>query len=112
MPNESLNIDEVLREVHQLVKRVYKHMLKPEPEWLRTGAAAQFLGVHAQHVRDAIKRGELAAANVGTAAQPRYRISKAELHRWLESRTGGGKPETCTPFQSKHFGQRKGQAHG
>jgi excisionase family DNA binding protein len=40
-------------------------------------------------VRQRIKDGQIKAVNIGTEAKPEYRISEAELARWVEQNQVG-----------------------
>jgi excisionase family DNA binding protein len=44
---------------------------------------ADELAVTTEHVRRLIRRGELAAANVATTGRPSYRVSRAQLDKFL-----------------------------
>ncbi|MCT4626986.1 helix-turn-helix domain-containing protein [Halodesulfovibrio sp.] len=47
---------------------------------------AAVLGIQVEVVRRLIRRGELRASNIGTAAKPMYRIRQAALEKFLDER--------------------------
>jgi hypothetical protein len=51
--------------------------------------ASKAVNLSESHLRRAIARAELCASNVGTVARPLWRIIRADLYRWLESKKGG-----------------------
>ena len=51
-----------------------------------TTAAARALGCTSQTVRNLIRRGELKAIHLGTVDRPQFRISDAELKRFIRAR--------------------------
>lgn len=44
---------------------------------------ADELDVSVEHVRRLVRRGELAAANIATSGRPNYRVSRAQLDKYL-----------------------------
>lgn len=59
----------------------------PTSTMLTVDAVAKRLLVHRNHVVSLIHSGELPASNVGGQGRnARYRISEADLERWIESR--------------------------
>ncbi|OBQ46224.1 helix-turn-helix domain-containing protein [Halodesulfovibrio spirochaetisodalis] len=44
------------------------------------------LGVRVEVVRKLIRKGELRASNIGSAAKPMYRIRQAALEKFLDER--------------------------
>lgn len=79
-----MSLDEALR---QLVREELERQLAPIRERLerprgalRPDEAAEYLGCSETTVRDLIRRGELAAVQLGTRAT---RLTIVELDRWL-----------------------------
>jgi len=50
---------------------------------LTVKGVAEELDVSTEHVLRLIRRGELSATNVATAGRPNYRVSRAQLDKFL-----------------------------
>lgn len=69
------------------------------PRFLTVAQAAELLSVTTDRITDWIAAGELAAVNIGTrgaAKRPTWRISEAELQRFLDSRQSTPAPQVAT----------------
>lgn len=53
---------------------------------LKVKDVAAALGIRVEVVRRLIRRGELRASNIGTAAKPMYRIRQSALDNFLDER--------------------------
>jgi excisionase family DNA binding protein len=69
------------------------------PRFLTVAQAAELLSVTTDRITDWIASGELAAVNIGvrgTSKRPTWRISEAELLRFLDSRQSTPAPKVAT----------------
>jgi excisionase family DNA binding protein len=51
--------------------------------------AAAYTGLSEDHVRRRIVKGILPSSNVGSKDRPLYRVARADIDRWMESRKMG-----------------------
>ncbi|MFI5729158.1 helix-turn-helix domain-containing protein [Kribbella sp. NPDC051587] len=54
--------------------------------WLLVPEVAERLRLSDEQVRRLIRRGDLAASNVGTSSRPAYRVSTAAADRYMDER--------------------------
>jgi hypothetical protein len=83
-----------------------KHKRLPESLFTLDGAAS-WLGVSTKTVTGYIRSGKLLAANIGTGKRPVYRITLANLNRFIEAQTTEGKPCPSTSKPVRHTGSQK-----
>ena len=60
-------------------------MTAQRKEWMRVSEVIKHFGLPRQRVYDAIKTGELPAADLGTSKRPSYLISEKNIEAWLTS---------------------------
>jgi excisionase family DNA binding protein len=96
LPAESLTLaikelkDFVSHEIAKLADHFGREFNENAREWLSIRQAARLTGLSETRIREAVSRGEMAASNIASPARPLYRIARADLDKWLESRKSGG----------------------
>lgn len=82
--------EKVIPLLERLVKAFEKRpQASGEPEYLNLTEAARLTGFSYDHVRRAVERGDLPAADKGTGKKRVWRISRADLDRWMAKDRGG-----------------------
>lgn len=82
-------IEETLTRIDEAVSRLVEHAQETCQGWLSIRQAASITGLSTSHVRRAVRRGELAASNVGSGGHAIWRIARADLASWMETKKGG-----------------------
>ena len=62
--------------------------MEQQSEWVRTPAAAEYLGVHVETVRRWAREGVIPAAKLGNRGG--FRFKREDLDRFLEARRAEG----------------------
>ena len=60
-------------------------MTQVRKEWMRVSEAVKQYNLPRHRVYKAIRKGELPAADLGTAKRPSYLLSKKNIEAWLAS---------------------------
>lgn len=90
-------------EIRKLIRETVRAVLKEQgavAEWLTIQQAAALLGCSRDHINRAVVTKELPAANIGKNERPTYRIKRADLDAWMESRKN---EKTTSRPVSRHF---------
>src|SRR4051812_5719983 len=82
-------IEETLARIDEALARILQLSQEVRQEWLSISQVAAATGLSASHVRRAVRSGQLPASNAGTPDRPVWRIARADLAAWMETKKGG-----------------------
>jgi excisionase family DNA binding protein len=77
--------------VAALEEQVGKALSQPHKEYLSLQEVAAMTGRTAKHLCRLIQAGKLPATNVGRGKTPRYNVSRADLHAFMQQNRSGGR---------------------
>lgn len=75
-----------LRQVETAVEDVRR---AARQEWLTIKGAAEVTAMSPRYIRRAVKRGELPASNCGSVLRPCWRISRADITAFMDTKKAG-----------------------
>lgn len=93
-----------------VVETLKKRVGLPAQEWYSPAGIASIFGMKKRAVLDAIKSGELPAANIGRGEQPKYNIYIEDANAWMRgkmSRRTGDTKNGRQELVSRYFGSKK-----
>lgn len=88
-PDLVLTLVEQSKQIIEQQRIIIERLGQPEPAYFNIANAAKYLGLSGPFIRRAVTSGMLSVSNVGTPDKPAYRISRKDLHEYMEKRKAG-----------------------